>query len=283
MPTNMKIGTAASAVSLRVQGLSKRYRVRHNLWGKRSEICAASGVSFEIQAGRTLGLVGSSGSGKSTVARCVARIEKPDAGEIFVGDIDIAHLRAIDLRPFRVEIQMIFQDPVTSMNPRMSAAEIIQEPLVIQNRGTRDERRTRAAELMNEVGLSADWLDRRITEFSGGQRQRIAIARALTLGPKVLIFDEALSSLDLSTQSQIAGLLGDLQAAHSLTYLVISHDLALITRMADEVAVMAAGRIVEQGPTREIVSNPAQPETKALVAAAVRFRTALSRAEGASA
>jgi ABC-type microcin C transport system duplicated ATPase subunit YejF len=213
----------------------------------------------------------------------VARIEKPDAGEIFVGDIDIAHLRAIDLRPFRVEIQMIFQDPVTSMNPRMSAAEIIQEPLVIQNRGTRDERRTRAAELMNEVGLSADWLDRRITEFSGGQRQRIAIARALTLGPKVLIFDEALSSLDLSTQSQIAGLLGDLQAAHSLTYLVISHDLALITRMADEVAVMAAGRIVEQGPTREIVSNPAQPETKALVAAAVRFRTALSRAEGASA
>jgi len=283
VPTNSQLGTASSAMSLRVEGLRKRYCVRHNLWGKRTEICAASGVSFEIKAGRTLGLVGNSGSGKSTVARCVARLEEPDAGKIWLGDMDIGHLRATDLRPLRVEIQMIFQDPVTSMNPKMSAAEIIQEPLLMQSRGTRDDRRTRAAEMMKEVGLSPDCLDRRITEFSGGQRQRIAIARALTLGPKVLVLDEALSGLDLSTQSQVADLLGELQAAHSLTYFLISHDLGLVARMADTVAVMAAGRIVEQGPTREIVSNPVQPETKALVAAGSHFRTAISKSQGASA
>jgi len=178
---------------------------------------------------------------------------------------------------------MIFQDPSTSMNPRMSAAEIVEEPLLIQNRGTRDERRGRVAELMKEVGLSADWLPRRITEFSGGQLQRIAIARALALGPKFLVLDEALSGLDLSTQSDIADLLRNLQAAHSLTYLLISHDLGLVARLASSIAIMSVGRIVEQGPTREIISNPTQPETKVLVAAAERFRTALAQAKGASA
>jgi len=246
-------------------------------------VCAANGVSFEIPGGKTLGLVGSSGSGKSTVARCITRVEKPDAGEIWMGNIDIARLGSRELRPVRAEVQMIFQDPSTSMNPRMSAAEIIEEPLLIQNRGTRDERRGRAAELMKEVGLSANWLPRRITEFSGGQLQRIAIARALALGPKFLVLDEALSGLDLSTQSDITDLLRNLQAAHSLTYLLISHDLGLVARLAGSIAIMSAGRIVEQGPTREIISNPTQPETKVLVAAAERFRTAFAQAKGASA
>ena|SRR5579864_168440 len=166
MPGDSQIGSRDGAIPLRVCGLNKRYRSRARIWRKGSEISAANGVSFEIQAGKTLGLVGSSGSGKSTVARCVTRLERPDAGEIWLGDTDIAPLRSRELRPFRAKIQMIFQDPVTSMNPRMSAAEIIQEPLLIQNRGTREDRRSHAAELMKEIGLSRDWLDRRITEFT---------------------------------------------------------------------------------------------------------------------
>ncbi len=170
-----------------------------------------------------------------------------------------------------------------AMNPRMSAAEIIEEPLLIQARGNSQQRRVRAAELMEQVAVSPDWLDRHITEFSGGQRQRIAIARALALAPKFLVLDEALSGLDLSTQSEITSLLRQLQAKHLLTYLLISHDLGLVARMADQVAIMAAGRIVEQGPTRSIVSHPARPETQELVAAAARFQAAFAKAQGAPA
>src|SRR5438309_10527259 len=166
---------------LRVCGLTKHYVRRSGILRGRVPVAAVQDVDFEIPPGKTLALLGSSGSGKSTVARCVTRLEKPDAGDIWLGDTNISQLSSDDLRRFRTEIQMIFQDPVTSMNPRMSAGEILEEPLLIQNRGTRTERRDCAAKWMNEVGLSADWLDRRITEFSGGQRQRIAIARALTL------------------------------------------------------------------------------------------------------
>jgi ABC-type microcin C transport system duplicated ATPase subunit YejF len=187
-----------------------------------------------------------------------------------------------ELRPLRSSIQMIFQDPITAMNPRMSAAEIIQEPLLIQHRGTPAERRMRAAELMREVGLFPESLDRRITQFSGGQRQRIAIARAFALSPKVLVLDEALSALDLSTQMQIADLLTEFQASHSVTYLLISHDLGLVARMADSMAIMAAGRIVEQGPTRSILTSPVQPETETLVAAARRL-SSMATAKGVSA
>ncbi|HUK46050.1 MAG TPA: ATP-binding cassette domain-containing protein [Terriglobales bacterium] len=273
----------ANAVALRVCGLSKRYWVRDKGLWRRSALNAACDVSFDIPAGRTLGLVGSSGSGKSTVARCVTRLERPDAGEIWLGETDIARLKAAEIRPFRSAIQMIFQDPVTSMNPRMSAAEVIEEPLLIQGRGTREDRRANCAELMEKVQLSAGWLDRRITEFSGGQRQRIAIARALTLRPKVLVLDEALSGLDISTQAEVAELLQELQAAYSLTYLFISHDLPLVARMADWIAVMSAGKIVEQGPVREIISNPKHPETQKLVGAAAHFGAALAKAQGASA
>ena len=270
------------ACSLRVQGLNREYRVR-NGWRKSTTVQAVCGVSFYIPAGKTLALIGSSGSGKSTVARCVVRLERPDSGEIWLGGVEISRLGARSLRPLRSRIQMIFQDPTTSMNPRMSASEIIEEPLLIQQRGTRNERRERAASLMVEVGLSADWLDRRINEFSGGQQQRIAIARALALSPKVLVLDEALSGLDLSTQVQIIQLLKNLQAAHSLTYLLISHDLGAVAHLTDLLAVMSAGRIVEQGPTKEIIVNPQQPQTQTLVAAAQHFKKAFARAQGASA
>jgi ABC-type glutathione transport system ATPase component len=173
---------------LRVCNLRKRYALR-GTWWRRTEVNAADGVSFEIPLGKTMALVGNSGSGKSTVARCVTGLERPDAGEVWLGDTNIAQLTARELRPLRSQMQMIFQDPSTAMNPRMSAAETIEEPLLIQNQGTRDERRSRAAQLMKEVSLSPDWFDRPITEFSGGQKQRIAIARALMLRPKLLILD----------------------------------------------------------------------------------------------
>ncbi|HZQ17139.1 MAG TPA: ATP-binding cassette domain-containing protein [Terriglobales bacterium] len=268
---------------LRVRGLSKCYFVRKTLWGKRALIPAAVDISFEISAGETLALVGSSGSGKSTVARCVTRLEKPDAGEIWLGDTDIVGRNTRELRPFRSHIQMVFQDPATAMNTRMSAAQIIEEPLLIRDRGRRADHRHHAAELMKEVGLSPDWLDRRISEFSGGQKQRIAIARALVLQPRLLVLDEALTGLDIRTLVQLIELLLEVQRKHALGYLLISHDLAVVRRSADRIAVISQGKIVEAGTASEILSNPAQPETQSLVAAGEHFRAALAKAHGASA
>lgn len=282
MATDAQVPNATDALGLRVQGLTRRYWRSNGRWQKSSPLLAANDVSFEIGPGTTLGLVGGSGSGKSTVARCVTRLEKPEAGEIWLGDTNIAPLGSAALVPFRTKIQMVFQDPVTSMNPRMSAAEVIEEPLLIQGLGDRDERRNRVARLMNEVQLSSDGLDRRIAEFSGGQRQRLAIARGLALGPKLLVLDEALTGLDLSTEAQIANLLLQLQAAHSLTYLLISHDLGLVARMADRIAVMALGKIVEQGSAAQILSQPRREETRTLLAASKRFPTPPAAVEGAS-
>ncbi len=282
MGTDVRMWDASSGALLRVWGLRKKYVRRDAVWRKSVPVVAVRGVDFEIPAGKTLALVGSSGSGKSTVARCVARLERPDAGEIRMGDVDIAELGNRDLLRFRTEIQMVFQDAVTSMNPRFSAAEIIEEPLLIQRRGNNAARRSRARELMNEVGLSPNSADRLAMEFSGGQRQRLAIARSLALQPKLLVLDEALSGLDLSTQAQIANLLLELQAAHSLTYLLISHDLPLVARLADSIAVMSAGQIVEQGPTPHIISSPTHPETQALLAAAKGFQSAYAATLGDS-
>jgi peptide/nickel transport system ATP-binding protein len=282
MATDPHGSKAVDALGLRVRQLTRRYWVSTSMWRKRSPLLAANEVSFEIEPGKTLALVGSSGSGKSTVARCVMRLEKPDAGEVWAGDTNIAELGSIALAPFRTRIQMVFQDPATLMNPRMSAAEVIEEPLLIQRVGDKGGRRNRVVQLMNEVHVSPDSMGRRITEFSGGQRQRLAIARALALAPKVLILDEALTGLDLSTQAQIANLLLELQAVHSLTYLLISHDLDLVARMADTIAVMAAGKIVEQGPTRQIVSQPRHHETRGLLVAAKHFRATHANARGAS-
>jgi ABC-type glutathione transport system ATPase component len=280
MGTDPRPLALGSASFLRVRGLCKRY-LRGRTWRK-NEVAAVRSVDFEIPAGKTLGLVGSSGSGKSTVARCVTRLERPDAGQIWIDGVDIAQLGTRELFPFRARIQMIFQDAATSMNPRFSAAEIIEEPLLIQGRGDRAARRSHARELMNEVGLSPNWADRSAMEFSGGQQQRLAIARALALKPKLLVLDEALSGLDLSTQAQIANLLLDLQTSHSLTYFLISHDLSLVARMADSIAVMSAGQIVEHGPTAQIVSTPIHPETQSLLASAKTFESNYSVTLGAS-
>lgn len=257
---------------LRVCGLSKSYVRRSGVLQKRIRIAAARDVDFEIPAGKTLALVGSSGSGKSTVARCLTRLERPDTGQICVGGTDISQLGNRDLRRFRTEIQMIFQDAATAMNPRFSAAQVIEEPLLVQGRGSAEERRKHAHDLMSEVGLSPNWADRLVMKFSGGQRQRLAIARALALRPKLLVLDEALSGLDLSAEAQIINLLLDLQAVHSLTYLFISHDLPLVARLSDTIAVISAGRIVEQGPTAQVIASPGHPETKALLASAATFQ-----------
>ncbi|MFY9841537.1 MAG: ATP-binding cassette domain-containing protein [Terriglobales bacterium] len=260
---------------LRVDGLAKHY-VRGGLWRNRVPISAVGRVDFEIARGQTLALVGESGSGKSTVARCVARLESPDSGQILFQGTDIAQLHSRELLPFRSSIQMVFQDAVTSMNPRFSALEVIEEPVLIAGqegegkRGVhnRRSRRDLAQALMVEVGLSPDWVHRSILHFSGGQRQRLALARALALRPQLLILDEALSGLDVSTQAQIANLLLDLQAAHSLTYLLISHDLALVARLADVIGVMSGGQTVEVGPTAQVISSPTHAATKKLLASA---------------
>lgn len=257
-------------------------------------VAAVRCVDFEIPRGQTLALVGESGSGKSTVARCVTRLERPDSGQILIQGTDIARLHPRDLVPFRSGIQMVFQDAVTSMNPRFSALEVIDEPLLIGAQGAqagqkvqggrnRQSRRDLARDLMVEVGLSPDWMNRSILHFSGGQRQRLALARALTLRPQLLVLDEALSGLDLSTQAQIANLLLDLQAAHSLTYLLISHDLALVARLADLIGVMSEGQTVEVGPTQQIISSPNHAATKKLLASAKAAASNLAAITGASA
>jgi ABC-type glutathione transport system ATPase component len=252
---------------LRVQNLAKAYMRRGRLMQPGVRVEAVKGVSFTLNAGTTLGLAGSSGCGKSTVARCVSRIERPDEGEIFFAGRDLARLSFGELRPLRPALQMIFQDAATAMNPRFSAAEIIAEPLLIQGMGSAGERAARVREAMREVGLPPDWAQRAAREFSGGQRQRLTLARALVLKPKLLILDEALTGLDVSTRAQIANLLLDLQAAHGIAYLFISHDLALLGHLADRIAVMSAGRLVEEGAAVQIMSNPQHAETEKLLAA----------------
>lgn len=271
MPIDAISASKTPEVLLRVRNLGKKYWTRRGAFRRRVPLAAASNVCFEIARGKTLAIVGSSGSGKSTVAKCVARLEKPDSGEIWLNERDIAQSDGKDLMLVRPEMQLIFQDPTTSMNARFSAVQTIEEPLLLQRRGSREERRAKAAELMKEVGLPPEWMDRRVSEFSGGQKQRIAIARALALRPKLLILDEAFTGLDLSTQAQIANLLIDLQAAHSLTYLLISHDLKLVSRMANTIAVMSHGEVVEQGMSEEVIASPMHAETRALIAAARDF------------
>ena len=281
MPTSLSAQESATVPLLRVQGLSKTY-VRGGLLQKRVSIRALNEVDFEIRAGQTLALVGASGSGKSTLARCVTRLERPDSGQIWIDGTDIARLRSCDLLPFRSRIQVIFQDASTSMNPRFSAAEVIEEPLRIQGK-YRSDCKAITELIVKEVALSPDWLQRPISEFSGGQRKRLALARALILQPRLLVLDEALSELDLSTQAQIANLLLGLQTTRSLSYLLISHDLALVARMADVIAVMSEGRIVELGASQQILFNPKQAETRNLLASARAAESKLALSAGASA
>ncbi len=249
---------------VRVQGLSKTYVQDRLLSRERFVVRALERVDLVIRPGSSFALVGQSGSGKSTLALCLARLEPPTEGKIWFEGQDLLSLRGRDLMRARGRIQLIFQDTAAAMNPRLSAKEIIIEPMRIQSVGTRQEQNERAAYMMERVGLPPAWLNRRPHQFSGGQRQRLAIARALSLQPRLLILDEAFMGLDLSMQAQIVGLLQNLQRAEHLTYLFISHDLSLMAFVADEIAIFDRGRIVEQGLPSELFSNPRQPQTRAL-------------------
>jgi ABC-type glutathione transport system ATPase component len=266
MGSEETVQRASKSDLVKARGLCKRYLQRGLFSRKGFVIDALASVNLEIALGRLTALVGASGSGKSTLASCLAVLEKADDGEIWFEGKEISRLSFRESTYLRPKIQMVFQDSAGAFNPRFSAAEIISEPLVIQRRGNARELRIRAGELMEEVGLSPAWAGRRPLEFSGGQRQRLAIARALALKPSFLILDEALSGLDLSAQAQILNLLLDLQTVHGLTYLLISHDLSLVGQVADFVAVMHQGRIVEQGARQQVVGNPQHRLTQELVA-----------------
>ena len=251
---------------LRVRGLTRTYVRRHGPRATR-QVQALAGVDLDIAPGAVVALVGESGSGKSTLARCVARLEEPTSGAIWIEGEDVTSPSAPRRRALRERVQLLFQDSAGALDPRLRAAEIVREPLDILGRGRGPERQERALALMESVGLSREWRDRRPLDLSGGQRQRLAIARALAVEPRLLILDEAFAGLDASVQAQVAHLLLALRREKGLTYLLISHDLALMSVLADEVAILFEGRIVEQGPAGRLFTHPAHPYTRALVAA----------------
>ena len=255
---------------LRVENLVKRY-AKQSLAGTPEEFLALDGVSFTVFPGTTLAVVGESGSGKSTLAACLACLESPTAGSIWFAGREIAKLEERASRQIRPQIQVIFQDPASSLNPRWSVMEVLAEPLILQRKFTREEIDRGISSLLERVGLSPDIVERSPTELSGGQRQRLAIARALALEPKLLILDEVLSALDCSVQAQIANLLVELQGSLGMTYLFITHDLAMAAHLADEIAVMDRGRIVEQGQAQKILKQPEQETTRQLLAAVPRL------------
>jgi len=248
-----------------IRGLTKRYRRRAA--ASSAPVEALAGVDLTIERGRVLALVGESGSGKSTLARCLVRLEEPTSGEIHYEGTEVCSLRGEALRAFRERVQLLFQDSAAALSPRLTASEIVSEPLEILGRGDAAQRRRRALELMETVGLSSAEADRRPLDLSGGQRQRLAIARALALKPRLLILDEAFAGLDASIQAQVAAVLQDLRRREGLTYLCISHDLALMSVFADEVAILFEGRIVERAEAARRYAAPAHPHTRALVAA----------------
>ncbi|MBK9165479.1 MAG: dipeptide ABC transporter ATP-binding protein [Acidobacteria bacterium] len=248
---------------LQVESLVKHFPVENS----DDVVRAVDGVSFDIFAGETLGLVGESGCGKSTVGRCLLRLHEPTAGEVVFEGQNIIGLPHREMQTLRREMQIIFQDPYASLNPRLSIRSIISEPLIIHGIGNKAEQRDRVADLLRKVGLDPDYMDRYAHEFSGGQRQRIGIARALALNPRLIICDEPVSALDVSVQAQVVNLLQDLQQEFGLTYLFISHGLAVVEHISNRVAVMYLGKIVEVAEARELYENPLHPYTKALLSA----------------
>jgi oligopeptide/dipeptide ABC transporter ATP-binding protein len=252
---------------LEVRGLKRHFPTAGPLFGPPRTVKAVDGVDLVIRAGETLGLVGESGCGKSTLGRLIARLDEPTSGEIRFHGNDIAGLSDSALLPYRRSIQMIFQNPFSSLNPRMSVGAILEEPLIIHRKGDRKWRQRRVVQLLDQVGLRRESYDRYTHEFSGGQRQRIGIARALALEPSLIVCDEPVSALDVSIQAQIINLLQDLQRQLGLSYLFISHDLSVVEHISDRVAVMYLGRIVEQADAEAIYREPLHPYTEALLSA----------------
>ena len=254
------------AALLEARGLRRHYEVRRGFFAGMATVKALDGASFSLRAGRTLAVVGESGCGKSTLARLVTQIEPPTDGQLLIDGADVTDADASLRKRLRQEVQIVFQDPFGSLNPRKKIGTILEEPLVINTRLGGAERRGRAADMMAKVGLRPEQIDRYPHMFSGGQRQRIAVARALMLQPRILIADEPVSALDVSIQAQVLNLLMDLQEEFQLAYLFISHDLSVVRHIADEVMVMYLGRVVEQGPADAIFERPAHPYTQALLA-----------------
>jgi peptide/nickel transport system ATP-binding protein len=253
---------------LEVSGLTTRFDIRSGILGKvKGRVHAVENVSFSVQAGETLAVVGESGCGKSTTGRSVMRLIEPIAGSVLLDGVDVLKLGATDLREQRKRMQMIFQDPFASLNPRMNVGTAIAEPLIINKLATRSQARDKVAELLRRVGLQPDMSNRFPHEFSGGQRQRICIARALAVEPRLIVADESVSALDVSVKAQVINLMLELQARMGLAYLFISHDMAVVERVSHRVAVMYLGEIVEIGPRVAVFGNPQHPYTKRLLAA----------------
>jgi oligopeptide/dipeptide ABC transporter ATP-binding protein len=254
---------------LEVRDLKKHFPVRRGLLGslRPAKVYAVDGISFTIKAGETLGLVGESGCGKSTAGKLILKLIDPTAGEVLLDGVRIDELSRSGMRPHRRELQVVFQDPYSSLNPRMRAKDIVAEPLTNFGRGSRSEIKMQVAALFEKVGLRRDQMIRFPHEFSGGQRQRLVIARALALRPKLIVCDEAVSALDVSVQAQVINLLADLQRDFGVAYLFIAHDLAVVEHISHRVAVMYLGRIVELADKRSLFSVPQHPYTEALLSA----------------
>jgi ABC-type glutathione transport system ATPase component len=260
---------------LQVENLFREYAMpREKLFGPPPKVHALNGVSFRIEAGRSFGLVGESGSGKSTLARLVMALDKPTSGKVMLLGRDLHSLPPGELRAARRDFQMVFQDPYGSLDPRQTVARIVCEPLSAQRETSSAEQHKRALQALDSVGLRANDLDKYPHEFSGGQRQRIAIARALITRPRLIVADEPVSALDVSVQAQVLNLMQDLQAEFGITYMLISHDLAVVHHLCEDVAVLWKGQIVEQGPPEKLFRSAQHPYTQALLAAVPRAEPA---------
>ena len=259
----------ASKTLLDVRDLKMHFPLTRGIILQRvvGHVRAVDGVSFSIERGQTLGLVGESGSGKTTIGRTIVRLYKPTSGEILFDNEDLAKLSGEPLRKMRQRVQMVFQDPYASLNPRFTIGTLISEPMAIYKMGSSQEIRDRAVELLRVVGLRSEYIDRYPHEFSGGQRQRIAVARALSINPEFIIADEPVSALDVSVRAQVLNLLQRLQGQFNLTYLFVSHDLSVVRQVADRIAVMYLGKIVELSDRDELYAAPKHPYTKALLSA----------------